>query len=51
MAKGYKLKDFSDAFMRYVPESSVTPSQVNEIKGSQFNHAVTPASVVTDQMG
>ncbi len=50
-AKGYKLKDFGDAFMRYVPESSVTPSQVNEINGLQLDGGVTPASLVTDQMG
>jgi putative DNA primase/helicase len=50
-AKGYKLKDFSDAFTRYVPESSVTPSQVNETKGLQSDRAVTPASVVTGQIG
>ena len=51
MAKGYKLKDFGDAFMRYVPESSITPSQVNEINGLQLDGGITPASVVTDQMG
>jgi putative DNA primase/helicase len=51
MAKGYKLENFSDAFMRYVTNPSVTPSQVNEIKSLRFDGAVTSTSLVTDQMG
>ena len=50
-AKGYKRKDFSDAFMRYLPNPSVTPSQVDEINDLQLDGGVTPASTVTDQIG
>ncbi len=50
-SKGYKLEDFRDAFVRYVPDTSVTPSQVNEIKGIQLDRAVTPPSAVSDQSG
>lgn len=32
-AKGYKREDFDDAFARYLGGPSVTPSQVNGIKG------------------
>jgi putative DNA primase/helicase len=48
-AKGYKLADFTDAFARYLPEATVTPSQMNEIKGFQGARAVTPIIVVTDR--
>ena len=49
-AKGYKLDDFGDAFVRYVTDTSVTPSQVNEIKENRLDGAVTPVGVVTDLM-
>jgi putative DNA primase/helicase len=49
-AKGYKLEDFSDAFTRYVTNVSVTPSQLNDIRGLQTDGAVTAASRVTDGM-
>jgi putative DNA primase/helicase len=49
-AKGYKLDDFRDTFMRYVTHTSVTPSQVNEFKAFRLDGAVTPVGVVPDLM-
>jgi hypothetical protein len=31
VSKGYRLDQFRDAFLRYLPEKSVTPSQTAEI--------------------
>jgi putative DNA primase/helicase len=49
-AKGYKLDDFNDAFVRYVTSNSVTPSQVKENKKLQAQAAVATATAVTDQI-
>jgi uncharacterized protein DUF3631 len=48
-AKGYKLEEFTDLFVRYVTDPSVTPSQVNENKDLRLKGAVTLGSVVTDK--
>jgi putative DNA primase/helicase len=48
-AKGYKLEDFIDLFVRYVTDPSVTPSQANGIKDLDLNDTVTSLSVVTDR--
>lgn len=44
--KGYKLADFSDAFSRYTPFQSVTPSQINEINDLQEKQNVTDAPML-----
>lgn len=48
-AKGYLLEDFSDAFSRYSPSLSVTPSQTNETGAYSANPIVTPENDVTDR--
>jgi hypothetical protein len=47
-AKGYYRKDFEDAFDRYLPSQSVTPSQPSDTAGYSLNQSVTSNSVVTD---
>ena len=54
-AKGYSLKQFEDAFQRYLahttghvsPIQSVTTSQINDINGSHENQSVTQEKDVT----
>jgi hypothetical protein len=46
--KGYKRKDFEDAWSRYVPAPAVTSSQLKEINDLRGNGSVTPGFVVTD---
>ena len=46
-AKGYHLEDFADAFSRYPPSLSVTPSQPNETGAFSENLSVTPDDDVT----
>jgi putative DNA primase/helicase len=48
-AKGYKRIAFNDAFARYVVDSAVTPSQVNEPKGFRPIETVTNEIRVTDK--
>ena len=53
LRKGYELDGFRDAFKRYIsltaPVSSVTASQVNNIKGLDVNQNVTDKKDVTDE--
>lgn len=48
-AKGYKKEDFDDAFSRYIPPQSVTPSQPTVSNGYSDFQSVTSNSCVTDQ--
>jgi putative DNA primase/helicase len=48
-AKGYLLDDFLDAFSRYSPSLSVTPSQPQKPGGYSGNPIVTPETNVTDK--
>jgi hypothetical protein len=47
--KGYKLKWFEDAFVRYLPPRSVTASQPSNSAGFEPSPSVTPAVDVTDE--
>ena len=49
-AKGYLLDDFTDAFTRYSPPPSVTPSQPKETRAYSENPIVTPGNDVTDRI-
>ena len=46
-AKGYRISDFQDVFSRYLGDSAVTPSQVNDTAGYSDSRAVTPDTFVT----
>jgi hypothetical protein len=46
-AKGYKREDFEDAFSRYLPPQSVTPSQPNKHGRCDGLQSVTPEEGVT----
>ena len=48
-AKGYLLVDFTDAFSRYPPSLSVTPSQPRETGAYSDNLSVTTGDDVTDR--
>ena len=46
-AKGYLKTAFEEAFSRYLPDLSVTPSQVTDTAGYSDSRAVTPDIFVT----
>jgi hypothetical protein len=48
-AKGYELEAFDSAFARYLPNRSVTPSQVKEAAACSPNRSVTSELSVTDE--
>lgn len=48
-AKGYHKEDFEDAFLRYIPMQSVTPSQPLSANGYSDFQSVTQAVNVTAQ--
>lgn len=50
-AKGYYKVDFEDAFARYIPVQSVTPSQPLSTKGYSDFKSITHELRVTDQIG
>jgi uncharacterized protein DUF3631 len=45
--KGYLYSDFTDAFASYLPDTTVTPSQVNNDGHCDALRTVTPESLVT----
>ncbi len=48
-AKGYELEWFTDAFSRYPPSQTVTPSQPLKTSEKRENRSVTSKSDVTDE--
>ena len=48
-AKGYDVSQFQDAFLRYLPDSSVTPSQPNRDGVTSDFRSVTRDHAVTDE--
>ncbi len=50
-AKGYRREGFKDAFSRYLPDPSVTPSQPLSPVAFSENPSVTPPPNVTDENG
>lgn len=48
-ARGYQRDQFEDAFSRYLPDRSVTPSQPNTGAGFSDFQSVTPEKPVTDE--